>query len=754
MREKGRRWEAISLSIDGKAQYKTKYPCTNKQYVDKSFCGWGKNNQVQMHIVSVIVHGWKTFFFDVPDWIPTRDHQSGAITATLITHVLGELLREKPWGDKPMPGHLNINWDGGSENRNKELYGFMEWVAAEGPFEKVSLSRLPIGHTHNDNDQEFGVMDGHFQKSCGKHTSHDMFVATSWSEWCHEAREALQNNREDSEQPPEFVRLATTFNISSWLDECIDPDYTRYGSTLDWLGGDYDISDNGAVRVDPQNIPVLERVRTAKVYYMEYFKKDGIVWHRVAPNLVDPPVWWPQNCDGVNPIGTGTTLHGNKPAYGLRLLVKLPEGVPTYNRPIHVPRPAGWGGSLRDAYEIYTWMTPAGCEENYQYTRKIPTSETDPEAINAMFLTPAWHWDDLDSLAMPIVARPPAPVPVPGTTVTLYTPICTGVEGHTADDSKKLRDKIQLSATVVGSRERSLGELKTSELVFFRSTHEAFLHMSVSLTQGAWKWLPLVLGEVVEVLDGDTRVRVKVYHGTSYEAKHKLLRTPGSNMAITTEVDHEDLLLSKWGGVIKGQKKGRETYCGKTVTGQINQATRNALESLVEAHYDVYRTNSSTATAFLDAAGIESLPIKWVGELVYMNFPTTGKNPIDKWYAGRVIKYDDSTQLWEVKWTDRKTTKQNLASFIQAASNREVNKLNVDEATLTRLLDDDEDDEDDSDEQDSGVEGGENGNEDDDEEDDDDDSASDQEPEEHCSSPAMKKPRRTEAKPRRNPRRK
>jgi hypothetical protein len=54
--------------------------------------------------------------------------------------------------------YLFIQFDGGAENTAKEFYAFCEYLVRESIFDKVEVSRLPVGHTHEDIDAMFGVL--------------------------------------------------------------------------------------------------------------------------------------------------------------------------------------------------------------------------------------------------------------------------------------------------------------------------------------------------------------------------------------------------------------------------------------------------------------------------------------------------------------------------------------------------------------------------------------------------------------------
>ena len=65
--------------------------------------------------------------------------------------------------DVPFPTTLFVQVDGGPENSSKTFYAFMEYLVKEKIFNKIEVTRLPVGHTHEDIDAMFGVLWRHMQ---------------------------------------------------------------------------------------------------------------------------------------------------------------------------------------------------------------------------------------------------------------------------------------------------------------------------------------------------------------------------------------------------------------------------------------------------------------------------------------------------------------------------------------------------------------------------------------------------------------
>ena len=59
---------------------------------------------------------------------------------------------------KKFPKTLYIQFDGGSENANSEVVGCMEILSALRIVQEIFLTRLPVGHTHEDIDAMFGIL--------------------------------------------------------------------------------------------------------------------------------------------------------------------------------------------------------------------------------------------------------------------------------------------------------------------------------------------------------------------------------------------------------------------------------------------------------------------------------------------------------------------------------------------------------------------------------------------------------------------
>ena len=110
LRESGRNWDIISIAIDSKATFKTYYPYITSKYQSGYWRSWQGQNAIDMKLCSVVVHGWKTLYFNIPDWIDSKDNGSGNAVGTIILATLQKLADARPWetAGREMPKRLNI----------------------------------------------------------------------------------------------------------------------------------------------------------------------------------------------------------------------------------------------------------------------------------------------------------------------------------------------------------------------------------------------------------------------------------------------------------------------------------------------------------------------------------------------------------------------------------------------------------------------------------------------------------------------
>jgi hypothetical protein len=136
----------MSIIIDGMAQNHTQLPylANVKDFGDK---------KLDMHLEGVIEHGHSFTMY--------RTFNNIKADSNLIIHVILKQIEKRlqryPRGDGAAPT-LFLQVDGGPENANKFVLGLCEYLVARDIFSTVHLTRLPVGHTHEDIDARFGVL--------------------------------------------------------------------------------------------------------------------------------------------------------------------------------------------------------------------------------------------------------------------------------------------------------------------------------------------------------------------------------------------------------------------------------------------------------------------------------------------------------------------------------------------------------------------------------------------------------------------
>ena len=110
---------------------------------------------MEQKIQGVIDHGREKFTM-------YRTFHTVAGNSNLNIHTF--LLQLEDWresNDGRYPTKIYWQIDGGSENANKYVLAICEYLIAQTPIEEIYLTRLPVGHTHEDIDARFGTIWDH-----------------------------------------------------------------------------------------------------------------------------------------------------------------------------------------------------------------------------------------------------------------------------------------------------------------------------------------------------------------------------------------------------------------------------------------------------------------------------------------------------------------------------------------------------------------------------------------------------------------
>ena len=137
---------------DGMSSYHARVP-------HQSSAGSGLTKSFELHLQGVIDHGRDKFSMTV-----TFPNSGAGKTNTAIYTIMRALeknLADQPpdeHGKKRLPPTIFVQIDGGSENANLIILAVFEILIHRGLINKAVLTRLMVGHTHEDVDSRFGAL--------------------------------------------------------------------------------------------------------------------------------------------------------------------------------------------------------------------------------------------------------------------------------------------------------------------------------------------------------------------------------------------------------------------------------------------------------------------------------------------------------------------------------------------------------------------------------------------------------------------
>jgi hypothetical protein len=158
----------MSIIMDAMDQQKCHVP-----HLQGSSKTWDAATRLEMQYGALIMHGVGTRMFA---WDENLKKDSNLWASIMLKCIMDEKAKRDSEGKK-WPHTLYIQADNAKDNKNKALYALCELLVKLGVFRKIKISFLPVGHTHEDVDANFG---------CGSHQlhRHDAFtladVAKLW----------------------------------------------------------------------------------------------------------------------------------------------------------------------------------------------------------------------------------------------------------------------------------------------------------------------------------------------------------------------------------------------------------------------------------------------------------------------------------------------------------------------------------------------------------------------------------------------
>jgi hypothetical protein len=108
--------------------------------------------KLRQKLMACMVHGLGTYLYLATPPVPT----GGNFSVHCLLRTLDEVAAARTERDlSPLPPILYLQLDNATDNKNKAMLAMCETLVREGVFEKIKVSFLLVGHTHEDIDQYF-----------------------------------------------------------------------------------------------------------------------------------------------------------------------------------------------------------------------------------------------------------------------------------------------------------------------------------------------------------------------------------------------------------------------------------------------------------------------------------------------------------------------------------------------------------------------------------------------------------------------
>lgn len=144
--------ETLSLIIDAadQAAYGSPY-FHERSHVSQAA------HKVKVHLVACISHGRRTYGYTY--------HENVKHGTNMTLEVLQKVLEDTVLSEGRLPPVLKLQLDNTSKQcKSQYMMGFLAMLVEYDVFERVELSFLPVGHTHEDIDQIFSRLAVHLRK--------------------------------------------------------------------------------------------------------------------------------------------------------------------------------------------------------------------------------------------------------------------------------------------------------------------------------------------------------------------------------------------------------------------------------------------------------------------------------------------------------------------------------------------------------------------------------------------------------------
>ena len=139
----------LSIIMDGMDQAKTTLPSVARESKKTE-----RLARLKTCLTGVLVHGHAPFslVYVTPDRYPKDANYNCAVLLDVLNRI-----------ESPLPDTLYLQLDGAGDNKNKTVLAMLGMLIALRVFNKIKLSFLPVGHTHEDIDQMFSRFAEHLR---------------------------------------------------------------------------------------------------------------------------------------------------------------------------------------------------------------------------------------------------------------------------------------------------------------------------------------------------------------------------------------------------------------------------------------------------------------------------------------------------------------------------------------------------------------------------------------------------------------
>ena len=144
--------QCISIIMDSMDQRKTCVPffsnppkCIGSDYVLKT------------KVIATIVHGHGAYLY----WCTDQIKHDSNLTIECLRRTLIKFESEKG----KLPPTLYLQLDNGPDQKSRQFLAFIAYLVESGVFQKIKVSYLIVGHTHEDVDQYFSCISRYIRKT-------------------------------------------------------------------------------------------------------------------------------------------------------------------------------------------------------------------------------------------------------------------------------------------------------------------------------------------------------------------------------------------------------------------------------------------------------------------------------------------------------------------------------------------------------------------------------------------------------------